>query len=82
VQDGGARPRHAVEDQQPQRPARHVHPVPHRIRPQQAGRLLRPEDVHQRGVVHGVHVLRVERMPDSARPARSARPRRAAAGPP
>ena len=57
VQDVGARPRHPVEDDQPQRAARHVDPVAHRVGAEQAGILLGAEDVDQRRGRHRVDML-------------------------
>ncbi len=63
VQDVRPRPGHLLEHHQPQRPARHVHTVAHRVGAQQAAFFLGAEDVDQRGVVHRIDVLRIQRDP-------------------
>jgi hypothetical protein len=67
VQHVRTRPGHAVEDQQAQGPARHVHAVADGVGAQQAGVLLGPEDVDQRPGLQRIDVLGVEGQPWSAR---------------
>uniref|UniRef100_A0A0N4ZDY0 PE-PGRS family protein n=1 Tax=Parastrongyloides trichosuri TaxID=131310 RepID=A0A0N4ZDY0_PARTI len=62
VQQVGARPRHAVEGQNAQGPARHVHAIPDGIRAQQAAVPLGPEDIDQRPDLQRIDVLGVERQ--------------------
>jgi hypothetical protein len=57
VQDVGARPGHAVEDDEAQRAAGHVDAVAHRVGAEQAGILLGAEDVDQRAGVERVDML-------------------------
>jgi Transposase DDE domain len=61
MQDVGPRPGRALEHDEAQRLAWHVHAIAHRIRSQQAALFLGPKDVDQCGVSQGVHVLGVER---------------------
>ena len=63
MHDVGARPRHAVEDDEAQRAARHVDAVAHRVGAQQAPILLGAEDVDQRSRVHPVDVLGEQHQP-------------------
>ena len=60
MQDVGPWPRHAVEDQQAQGPARHVHAIADGVGAEQAGILLGPEDVHERADLQRIDVLGVE----------------------
>ena len=61
-QDVGPWPWHAVEDDQPQRLARHIDAVAHRVGSQQAGMRLLAEDLQQRLKVHLVDMLCIERQ--------------------
>ena len=76
VQQGRPRPRHPVEDDQPQRAAGHVDAVAHRVGAEQAGVLLGAEDVDQRADVERIDVLRQQRL----MPASLERPRRSPRG--
>ncbi len=81
VQDVGPRPGHAVEDDEPQRAARHVDAVAHRIGAEQAGVLLGAEDVDQRRGLHAHRHAGPERNAGLAPAARrSAHAPRAAGG--
>src|SRR6266566_2598106 len=57
VQDIRTRPRHTVEDDEPERAARHVDAVAHRIGAEQAGIFLGAKDVDQRRGIHAVDML-------------------------
>ena len=57
MQDVGARPRYALEDDEPERPARHVDAVADRVGAQQTGIVLGPEDVDQRSGIKRIDVL-------------------------
>ena len=60
MQERGARPRHAVEHDQPQRATRHVDTVAHRICAKQARVLLSAEYFDQAGDVKPVDVLGIK----------------------
>ncbi len=61
MQNIRARPRHFLEHHQPQRAARHIDAVAHRIRAEQATILLGAKNIDQRGVAHRIDVLCVKR---------------------
>jgi hypothetical protein len=69
-----ARPFH---HHQPQRPARHVHPVAQRIGAEQRGARLVAEDIDQRARIDRIDMLRVERQPLAGEPIGDARMDRA-----
>ena len=62
MKDVRARPRHAVEDDEPQAVSRHVHAVAHGVGSEQARIGLGPEDVDQRRRVDRIDVLGVQRQ--------------------
>jgi hypothetical protein len=68
VQDGRFGPGHLFHDHQPQRLARHVHPVAQRIGAQQAGVGIVAEDVDQRARVDRVDMLGIERQAKARHP--------------
>ena len=51
------RPGHTVKDNEPQRIARHIHPIAHGVCAQKTRLLFSAKDVDQRAGVHGINML-------------------------